>query len=217
MKRIWRDRSSGATAAEPDCWWPETEAPHRPTSEVIAGLLRDVPSGTLTLGWLIEGLRERSFGIILVVLAVIGMLPGVGTVTGLLMLVPATQMILARSQPVLPKWLAARRLPAKRAARLLRIASRQLGRLEAVAYPRWSMPRELSTRVIGGVVLLLALSLLSPLPFSQIIPNLVIILIAFSFLEKDGLLLTIGLLLAPVSLAISGATIWAMVLAAGLL
>ncbi|MGF1624810.1 MAG: exopolysaccharide biosynthesis protein [Alphaproteobacteria bacterium] len=35
-----------------------------------------------------------------------------------------------------------------------------------------------------------------PLPFSQVIPNLAIMLIAFSFLEADGMLLAVSPVLA---------------------
>ena len=69
--------------------------------------------------------------------------------------------------------------------------------------------------MVGIVVLLLALSLLSPLPFGQIIPNLVVILIAFALLEADGLLLSVALVLAFVSIAFTAAAIWGTVIAAG--
>ena len=42
-----------------------------------------------------------------------------------------------------------------------------------------------------------------------VVPCLVIMLLALALLEKDGVLLTLGLLLSLVSLAITGATVWA--------
>jgi hypothetical protein len=220
--RMRRQGRQATAAADAGRWWPElaadgaAEAVHRPTSEVLAGLLRDSTAEHVTLAWVVGGLRERSFGIILLVLAVVGMLPGVATLTGLLLLFPAFQMIVARRQPVLPARIGSRRFRTRRVERMLGRTSRLLAWLERFAYPRWTMPSEVAKRVIGGVVMLLAISLLSPLPFAQIIPNLVIILIAFSFLEKDGLLLSVALVLAPISLAISTAAIWVTFAATGI-
>jgi hypothetical protein len=52
------------------------------------------------------------------------------------------------------------------------------------------------------------MTLLAPIPFSQIIPALVIMLLAFAFLEEDGVLLCLALAAAAVSLSISAAAVW---------
>jgi Exopolysaccharide synthesis, ExoD len=46
--------------------------------------------------------------------------------------------------------------------------------------------------VVGSIILLLAATLLLPLPFSHIIPPLVIMLISFAYLEDEGMLLCIS-------------------------
>ena len=84
-----------------------------------------------------------------------------------------------------------------------------LRRLEVVIRPRWPTPFEATKRVVGLVVLLLAATLVWPFPFSHIIPALVIMLLALAYLEEDGVLLALGLAAAVVSLAITGATVWA--------
>lgn len=191
------------------------QAPHRPTSAVLDELLDEASPDRVTLAWLIEHLNQRSFGIVLLLIALVGLLPTVATFTGLVMLVPAYQMVRGRDYPVLPSFIARRRLSKRGVARLVARITPLLRWLERFSYPRWPTPFKPTKRLVGVVVLLLALSLQSPLPFSQIIPNLVVILIAFAFLEADGLLLAISLLLAIVSIAFTAATIWATVLAAG--
>lgn len=57
-------------------------------------------------------------------------------------------------------------------------------------------------------MILLGGTLLVPVPLSNIIPTLVIILLAFSLLEKDDVLLVIALSAELVSLAITAAAIW---------
>jgi hypothetical protein len=65
--------------------------------------------------------------------------------------------------------------------------------LERVIHPRWLTPFEATKRVVGGVVLLLGVSLLAPIPLSNVPPALLIVLIAFAYLEEDGLLLCAAL------------------------
>lgn len=191
------------------------QTPYQPTSAVLDGLLDETSPERVTLAWLIGRLRERSFGIVLLLLALVGMLPTVATFTGLVMLIPAWQMIRARAHPVFPNFIERRSLSARGIARLIARITPLLRWLERFSYPRWPTPFQATKRMVGGVVLLLALSLQSPLPFSQIVPNFVVILIAFAFLEADGLLLTVALLLALVSIAFTAATIWGTVIAAG--
>jgi len=191
------------------------QAPYQPTSEILDGLLDDESPEQVTLAWLIDRLRDRSFGIILLLIALVGMLPTVATFTGLVMLIPAYQMIRAHPYPVLPGFIARRRLSTRGIARLIARIMPLLRWLERFSYPRWTTPFSATKRVVGVVVLLLALSLQSPLPFSQIVPNLVVILIAFAYLEADGLLLAVSLVLAFVSIAFTAAAIWGTVIAAG--
>jgi hypothetical protein len=71
---------------------------------------------------------------------------------------------------------------------------------------------EVTKRVVGVVVLLLTvLLLLAPVPMIQVVPALVIVLISMAYLEEDGILLSIALLIAVVLLAITGVAVWKIV------
>jgi hypothetical protein len=48
------------------------------------------------LGWLLDNLHKRSFGIILLLLALVALAPGVSIVAGLLLMIPAAEMIAGR-------------------------------------------------------------------------------------------------------------------------
>ena len=67
-----------------------------PTSAVLDGLLGPEAPERVTLGWLMDRLGDRSFGVVLLLLALLGLLPGVSAVAGVLLTVPAVQMIMAR-------------------------------------------------------------------------------------------------------------------------
>jgi hypothetical protein len=62
----------------------------------------------------------------------------------------------------------------------------------------------------------LSVTMLTPLPFGNLMPILVVVLLAFAFLERDGLLLTLALLGALTSLAMTAASLWGTI-EAGLL
>lgn len=62
--------------------------------------------------------------------------------------------------------------------------------------------------MIGLVVILLAVTVLSPIPFASIIPNLAIMLLALGLLEKDGVFLAAALFVAAASLAITVGSVW---------
>jgi len=186
-----------------------------PTSAVLDGLLGPEAPEQVTLGWLVDGLGDRSFGVVLLLLALLGLLPGVSAVAGVLLTVPAFQMVLGRPVPVLPRRVAAHRFEAKRLARAVLRVVPVLRWLERFIRPRWATPFETTKRAVGGVVLLLAASLLAPVPLSNVPPALAIVLIAFAYLEEDGMLLAIALAAALVLLGAAALAAWEAVSATG--
>ena len=87
--------------------------------------------------------------------------------------------------------------------------------LEKMIHPRWTTPLEATKRLVGIVVMLLSIALvLTPIPFSNVVPALVIALISLAYLEEDGLLLSIALLGAAVVLTVAAAAVWQTVLGA---
>ena len=183
-----------------------------PTSQVLAQLVAGAQDETVSLAWLIAHLRERSFGIVMLILGVVALIPGVSGFVGVLLAIPAFQMMMARRGPVFPRFLARRSIPTRRFARLVARIDPVLIRMERVIRPRWPTPFESTKRVVGFVLLLLGLALLAPIPFSQMIVALAIVLLSFAYLEEDGLALCIGLAAALATLAATAATVWAAVL-----
>jgi hypothetical protein len=124
-------------------------------------------------------------------------------------------MVLGRPVPVLPRRVAAHRFEAKRLARAVLRVVPVLRWLERFIRPRWATPFETTKRAVGGVVLLLAASLLVPVPLSNVPPALAIVLIAFAYLEEDGMLLAIALAAALVLLGAAALAAWEAVSVTG--
>jgi hypothetical protein len=186
-----------------------------PASDVLQQLHDEAPAEHFTLGWLMGRLHKRSFGIIMLLLAVVAIAPGASIVAGVLLMFPAFEMIAGRTAPVFPRRIAAHPLPTRHLAALVQRAVPVLRYLEKAIHPRWPTPFEPTKRLIGAVVLILSVSLVFiPIPLSNVIPALVIALIALAYLEEDGLLLLIGMLNAAVVLTVELVAIWETVLGA---
>jgi hypothetical protein len=186
-----------------------------PTSVVLDDLLGHDAPERVTLRWLMGRLGDRSFGIVLLLLALLGLLPGVSTLAGALLTVPAVQMILARPGPVFPHHIAVRPFETRRLAKVIYRIVPVLRFMERFIRPRWPTPFQTTKRVVGVVVLLLAASFLAPVPLSNVPPALVTGLIAFAYLEEDGVLLGIALLEALVMLAVGSVAAWEALSATG--
>jgi hypothetical protein len=178
-------------------------------SVVLQRLHDHAPTDHFTLGWLMSGLSKHSFGILLLLLSVVAIAPGASIVAGVLLLIPAFQMIEGRPSPVFPRRIAAYSLPTPHLAALVQRAVPVLKYLEKVIHPRWPTPDEATKRLVGIVVAILSVSLVFiPIPLSNIVPALVIALISLAYVEEDGLLLLVGLMAAVIVLAIEFSALW---------
>jgi hypothetical protein len=192
-------------------------ATHIPTSQLLRAMLADAAPRRLNLAWLLDRLRQRSFGAILLLLGFVAMLPGVNIVAGIALLAFGFQMTMGRGVPVLPAFIADHPLPAGRAMRLMRRALPAITTLERIVKPRWPMPFLLTQRLVGFVVLLLAATLFLPVPLSNVIPGALTMMVALAYLEEDGALLAIALGLSAGSLAVTAAEAWAVIKGANFL
>ena len=183
-----------------------------PASVILRRLNDQAPADHFTLGWLLAGLSRHSFGILLLLLSVIAIAPGVAIVAGVLLLIPAFEMIAGRHAPVFPGWLAAYPLSTPHLTAVVQRAIPVLRYIERFTHPRWPTPHEATKRVVGIAVAILSPSLVFlPIPVSGVVPAMVIGIIALAYLEEDGLLLSVGLLAGVIVLMVEFAAIWALI------
>src|ERR1700751_3059759 len=74
-------------------------SPHVPTSVVLMRLLVDAPADRVSLAWLVSRLGNRSFGLLMLVVAFLGLAPAVAMLAMLLLPFPAIQMVLGYERP----------------------------------------------------------------------------------------------------------------------
>jgi hypothetical protein len=174
-------------------------------------MLDRVEDASVSIGWLMEQLGRRSFGLTLLLMAVIAFVPGASTIVGLLIAWPAVQMILGHDMAVLPRLIARRKIGVDTLAQVIRIITPRLAWVERLIHPRWPPPFDVAKRLTGVVMLLLGLTMISPVPFSHVVPALAIMLLALAYLEEDGIAFVIALIAAFASLTITAATVWGTV------
>jgi hypothetical protein len=181
-------------------------------SIVLRRLHDEVPPDHFTLRWLMDSLQKRSFGIIMLLLALVAIAPGISIAAGFLLMIPAFQMMAGKPAPVFPRRIADHELPTRHLADLIQRCLPGLRYLETIIHPRWHAALGPTKRIVGVAILLLSLTLVaSPIPFSNVVPALVVVLISIAYLEEDGVLLSIALLAAFVVLAAATMAVWEMV------
>jgi hypothetical protein len=190
--------------------------PDVPTSVALAQLLEEAPRDQVTLGWLIDHLQKRAFGLLLLILSVLGLAPGVATIIGLVIAIPAVELMLGRETPTLPRFLTARSMPTPKFAAAVNRLIPFFRTMETIVRPRFQLPFRTTNGLVGLLVFLLAITLFAPFPFN-IIPTLVIMLIAFSYLQEDGVFLCISFAAAVLSLSFTDAIVLAALRATGFL
>jgi hypothetical protein len=116
-------------------------------------------------------------------------LPGLSTPFGLVVARVGARLALGR-KPWLPQRLLARELPPRFLTKLLKGASRVVRLLGFFLRPRLAVLQQglVFRRVAGSLIMLSGLLLLLPLPlpFSNSLPALTVVLLAASALERDG-------------------------------
>jgi len=177
-----------------------------PASTVLERLLATLPEDRVSVGWLHGELREHSFELLAFVMALIGVLPGASVMIGLLMFVPAIGMMFSAGVS-LPNLVAERSISRRQASFVLGRAIPLLKSWEsAERMPHgdiWKFARPL----VGVLMLLLAFTLLIPVPLSNVGPALAIAGLALASFEGNLLLLAVAIAAAMGSLALTAATV----------
>jgi hypothetical protein len=90
-----------------------------PASAVLQRLHDEVRPNHFTLNWLVGSRQKRSFGSITLLLALVAIAPRISIVAGMLLMIPAFEMIAGKPAPVFPRLVVDRSLPTRHLAALV--------------------------------------------------------------------------------------------------
>jgi hypothetical protein len=170
----------------------EPAIPER-ASEILARLARETQLEKVDVGTLLDALKDRSFGIIIILFALPNAILPVAWVLGTPILLFSIQMMLGWREPWLPALLTRPQLSRETFAKLMDYVSRHLSMIESWLKPRWSwLTSPAMERVIGAYLTFLTIVLLVPVPFGNALPSFGIAIIAAGLLEKDGAAIVVG-------------------------
>ncbi len=180
------------------------------TSSLLLRLISELPGEQVDVDHIVKQLHRRSFGGMFILLAGVGLLPGLSFFAGLAMLVPAVQMVIGFHAPVLPGFIRRRRIDVSTVSTFGNKVIPWIERLERFVRPRWKVLTLLPMpNLIGVAIFGLALVIMLPLPFSNLPPAVAMFCLSLGLLERDGLMIVIGLLAALAALVV-GAVITAV-------
>jgi hypothetical protein len=165
------------------------------------------PEDKVSFGEMMDALGERSFGLLLIMLALPNCIPfpgvpGVSFVTGMAILYISVQLILARDEPALPAWLNRKSFTRGQLSHFIVKTNPLLRWLEKPIRPRLSLmvagPGE---RMIGLIALVHAITLALPIPMGNLPQGIALILLALALIELDGLMAIFGYLASIAAVA----------------
>ncbi|HEY4093070.1 MAG TPA: exopolysaccharide biosynthesis protein [Luteibacter sp.] len=170
---------------------------HEPREEKTAALLRAAamatPGERITVEQLLEPLKRRAFGFLLLLLAIPNFIPvplGIGGVMGVLVVALGLEVLLGLEHPWIPGFLKRRTMSREGLLRFLDRISPIIRRLEKVCKPRiQALTRRPFTFVSGAIMVLIGILLALPIPFTNYLFGGMLIAFAFALVERDGVLL----------------------------
>lgn len=175
----------------------DTEIKSHRTSHLLRELILDAPENKVTLGAILAHLGERAFGFIIFFLAILNCLPmppGFSTVTGIPILLLASQLLLGEKRPHLPSRVRKYEMDRGGLAKAVRTIMPGLEKFEALIKPRWMwLSTSQAERGIAVMMLLLGFILVIPMPPPfNFLPAACIAIMALGLSERDGIVIGAG-------------------------
>lgn len=181
---------------------PETARP-RTRKAGLTDLIDDLTesSGTETVGSLIERFGARSFGPVMVLMALFailptGAVPGFSAIFGAVVLYLSGQLLLGLSHLALPKRLARAEIPEDKLAGILKRTRPTARVLDKTLKPRLTgLSEKPWIRLVAAMSAAMAVSMiaLAFVPFAALPPGGVMLLIGLGLVSRDGIVVLAGL------------------------
>lgn len=195
---------------------------HLRFSQDIKLLLQRLAEQQLSLEDVLAETSERGFSLAIALLVLpflFPLPPGLTGPFGGACLILSIQMVLGRRSPWLPKKIAKYKFPRPFAQTLLQNLRRVTRVLEKITRPRLVKIAEnpLIWRLNGLCISWLAILLISPVPLTNPIPTVGILLLAVANIESDGLLMCVSYVFTALTTLLFGFIFYAVWMAPSLL
>lgn len=164
------------------------------TSDVLLALAERAREENVTLRTMTDRLGDRTFGVMLIVIAAFNVIPFISMLAGPLVSVLGIQMFLGLTRTRLPAAVLDWELPPERVEAALLAMEPRVRSIERYIRPRWHFTEApVVDRLNGLIIVILGLVIAIPVPFTNIAPALVVIVMGLGLLERDGLVQILAL------------------------
>ncbi len=181
------------------------------TTQIIEDVVNSSSSDRLPIRDLIDAMDSVGFGLAIMIFSfgiIIPLPPPFPSIIALPLVVFASQMVLGYSSPKLPKRFSDLSVKRSVLAMLVQKSSPYIRKVERILRPRLSfMTHAFAERIVGFFILIFALFIVLPMPLSNFIPGLGILIISFGLLGKDGLVIIFGIVIGSCGVLISSAAV----------
>lgn len=177
------------------------------TTKVIEDVVNQSSADRIPISHLVDAMQAIGFGLAMMIFAfgiIIPLPPPFPSIIALPLVIFSFQMMIGYSSPKLPKKFA--KLSVKRSvlAMLVQRSAPYIRKVELILKPRWHfMTTPKAERFIGFFTMIFSAFIVMPMPLSNFIPGLGILIISFGLLQKDGLAVICGIAVGVIGMAIS--------------
>jgi hypothetical protein len=188
------------------------------TSQIFQDFLKHLDKDTFTLSELSDALKQRSFGLLLLILALpnallLAVVPMVSTFFGVLLIFVSLQLIFRQKTLWLPKKIAHYSMTKSEIEKIYTKCEPLLLKAEKLLKARFSFLTSFYSEPILGIVCLIhAIIIALPIPLGNVLPGTTLIILALGLIEKDGLFIIIGYILSAGVFAFFATSFWVLFL-----
>ncbi len=177
------------------------------TTQAIEDVVNKSSADRIPVRDLVDAMQAIGFGLVMMIFAfgiIIPLPPPFPSIIAMPLIIFSLQMIAGYTAPKLPKRF--EKITVKRSvvAMLVQKSAPYIRKVEHILRPRLGFvttPR--AERVIGFFALIFSSFIVLPMPLSNFIPGLGILIISFGLLGKDGLVVICGIIVGLMGIAIS--------------
>jgi hypothetical protein len=177
------------------------------TTQAIEDVVNKSSADRIQVRDLVDAMQAIGFGLAMMIFAfgiIIPLPPPFPSIIAMPLIIFSLQMIAGYTAPKLPKRF--EKISVKRSvvAMLVQKSAPYIRKVEHILRPRLAFvttPR--AERVIGVFTLIFSSFIVLPMPLSNFIPGLGILIISFGLLGKDGLVVICGIIVGLMGIAIS--------------
>ncbi len=172
--------------------------------QILLVFLKNIQSDTFTVHELVAALKERSLGILLLIVAIpnaclIASIPMVSFIFGFIVILVSIQIIFRPHRIKLPNVIGNKTFSKKQLEYILNKYTSHLIKIEKYIKIRWPFLTSTIGEIIVGIICLIhGILIILPIPLGNFLPGIALVFLALGVIEKDGLFIVIGYFLSIV-------------------